>query len=164
MKKIFLLIFIMVIINLNASYNWEKGLLWQHDLNEAKQLSQYHKKPIFMFLESRTCFYCPKLKEEIFVKKEFQEKIKRYFIPLILDNSLDADSDVENTGQVPSRLSVSMTPAIYFLGPNEEKLSRKGTKHMIIYGMWTSKQMFEWMDDALDKFEKLYGEKYDFKQ
>jgi len=164
MRKIFLLVFIMININLNANDNWEKGLLWQHDLNEAKQLSQYYKKPIFMFLESRTCFYCPKLKEEIFVKKEFQEKIKKYFIPLILDNSLDADSDVENTGQVPPRLSVSMTPAIYFFGPNEEKLSRKGEKHMIIYGMWTSSQMIEWMDDALDKFTKLYGVKYDFKK
>ncbi len=163
MKKVFILIFT-IISFLQADYAWEKGLPWQHELEEAKQLANYHKKPIFMFLESRTCFYCPKLKEEIFTKAEFQEKIKKYFIPLILDNSLDADSDVENTGQCPPRLTVSMTPAIYFLGPNEEKLSRKGKKHMIIYGMWTLKQMLAWMDDSILKFEKLYGEKYEFKK
>ena len=83
---------------------------------------------------------------------------------MYLDNSTDYDSDVANTGQVPDRLSVSMTPAIYFMGPNEEMLSRRGKKHMIIYGMWNLQQMLEWMDDAIKKFEKLHGEKYDFKK
>jgi len=163
MKKLIFLL-IASISFVYGDYEWEKGLDWQHEFSEAKELAIYHKKPIFMFLESRTCFYCPKLKEEIFNKKEFQEKIKKYFIPIVLDNSLDADSDVENTGQCPPRLTVSMTPAIYFMGPNEEKLSRKGKKHMIIYGMWNLKQMLEWMDDAIAKFEKMHGEKYDFKK
>lgn len=159
-----LLSIILIFSALKADYNWEKGVDWQHEFSEAKELAKYHKKPIFIFLESRTCFYCPKLKEEIFTKKEFQDKVNKYFIPVILDNSLDADSDVENTGQCPPRLTVSMTPAIYFMGPDEEKLSRKGKKHMLIYGMWTLKQMLTWMDDSLKKFEKLHGEKYDFKK
>lgn len=163
MKKIFLLI-VLILSLVKANDDWAKGLDWQHDFNEAKQLAIYHKKPIFLFLESRTCFYCPKLREEIFTTKEFQEKIKKYFIPVILDNSLDADSDVENTGQCPPRLTTSMTPAIYFMGPNEEKLSRRGKKHMLIYGMWNIEQMIEWMDDAIKKFEKLHGEEYDFKK
>lgn len=163
MKKVFLLIFL-VFTALNADNEWEKGLDWQHEFNEATELAKYHKKPIFIFLESRTCFYCPKIREEIFTQPEFQEKIKKYFIPAVLDNSLDADSDVENTGQMPPRLTVSMTPAIYFMGPDEEKLSRKGKKHMIIYGMWNLKQTLAWMDDAINKFEKLHGEKYDFKK
>lgn len=163
MKKLLFLLFLMLSC-LSAENEWKKGLDWQHEFDEAIQLANYHKKPIFMFLESRTCFYCPKLREEIFNQKKFQEKIKKYFIPVILDNSLDADSDVENTGQCPPRLTVSMTPAIYFMGPNEEKLSRKGKKHMIIYGMWNLEQMLEWMDDAVKKFEKLHGDKYDFKK
>jgi thioredoxin-related protein len=163
MKQVFLLLFL-VFSTLTANDEWENGLDWQYEFTEAMQVAKYHKKPIFMFLESRTCFYCPKLKEEIFNQPEFQEKIKKYFIPVLLDNSLDADSDVENTGQCPPRLTVSMTPAIYFLGPNEEKLSRRGKKHMIIYGMWTLPQMLAWMDDAIAKFEKLHGETYDFKK
>ena len=116
---------------------------------------------MFVFLESRTCFYCPKLKEEVFTKKIFQDKIKKYFIPVILDNSLDADSDVENTGQCPPRLTVSMTPAIYFMGPKEEKLAFRGKKHMLIYGMWDLKQMLEWLDSANKRFEKLYRKNYE---
>lgn len=159
-KYLFLILFI--INNIQAS--WDEGLDWQHELEEAKELAIYHKKPIFLFLESKTCFYCPKIREQVFTQKRFQDKIKKYFIPLILDNSLDADSDVENTGQCPPRLTTSMTPAIYFMGPKEEKLSRKGKKHMLIYGMWNIDDLLAWMDDAIKKFENLHGEEYDFKK
>ncbi len=150
--------------SLFALNNWQEGLIWQNEFNDGIQVANYKKKPIFLFLDSRTCFYCPKLKAEVLSHPKFQEKIKKYFTPVYLDNSTDYDSDVANTGQVPARLSLSMTPAIYFMGPNEEMLSRRGKKHMIIYGMWNLEQMLEWMDDAIKKFEKLYGEKYDFKK
>lgn len=155
MKKKLLLLLLLITATFGEDFTWQEGLTWQTDLEDAKQMAKYHDKLIFLFLESRTCFYCPKLKEEIFNQPEFQKKIKENFIPLILDNSLDADSDVENTGQCPPRLTVSMTPAIYFMGSNEEKLSRRGKKHMIIYGMWNLKQMIEWMDDAIKKYKKL---------
>lgn len=155
MKKILIITFLLFSSLYSEDFSWQKGLSWQSNFEDAKQLALYHDKLIFLFLESRTCFYCPKLKEEIFSNKRFQKKIKEHFIPLILDNSLDADSDVENTGQCPPRLTVSMTPAIYFMGKNEEKLLRRGKKHMLIYGMWTIEQMLEWMDDAVSKHKKL---------
>ena len=133
---------------------------WQHDLDDAKELAQFSKKPIFMFLESRNCFYCPKLLNDIFPDPRISKIINEDFIPVLLDNSIDADSDVENTGQAPERLTVSMTPAIYFMGPEEEKFNRKGKKHMIVYGMWNKKQMLEWLSDAKRKYNKLYGDKY----
>lgn len=163
MKKI-LVTFLLIYSSIFASNAWQDGLIWQNEFEDGIQVANYKKKPIFLFLDSRTCFYCPKLKAEVLSHPKFQEKIKNYFTPLYLDNSLDYDSDVANTGQVPERLSVSMTPAIYFMGPNEEKLSRRGTKHMIIYGMWNINQMLAWMDDAIKKFEKLHGDKYDFKK
>lgn len=146
MKKLFLGLLLLFSFSFCDDYSWQDGLNWQDDLEEAKQLAKYHDKIIFLFLESRTCFYCPKLKEQIFTQNKFKEKIKKYFIPLVLDNSLDYDSDVENIGQAPARLTVSMTPAIYFMGANEEKLARKGKKHMIIYGMWQLDEILEWMD------------------
>ena len=155
MKKILLSFLIVFTYSFCEDYSWQKGLNWQADLEEAKQLAQYHDKLVFIFLESRTCFYCPKLKKEVFNKASFQEKIKKHFIPVILDNSLDYDSDVENIGQAPERLTVSMTPAIYFMGNKEQKLSRNGKKHMIIYGMWSLEQMLDWMDDSLRKYKNL---------
>jgi len=157
MKRIKTLLLALVL--LSTVLNAEK-INWQHDLNDAKELAQFSKKPIFMFLESRNCFYCPKLLNDVFPLEEVAKIINEDYIPLLLDNSIDADSDVENTGQAPERLTVSMTPAIYFMGPKEEKLNRKGKKHMIIYGMWQKKEMLEWLSDGKRKFYKLYGEKY----
>ncbi len=128
MKKILLIIYLLTNLLHSEDFSWQKGLNWQNDLGDAKQLANYHNKLIFLFIESRNCFFCPMLKKEIFNQKEFQKKIQEHFIPLILDNSLDADSDVENTGQCPPRLTVSMTPAIYFMGAKEEKLLRQGEK------------------------------------
>ncbi|WP_072680245.1 thioredoxin family protein [Arcobacter sp. LA11] len=155
MKRIIFSFLVLISSLFAEDFSWQEGLDWQSDFDETKQLAKYHDKLIFMFLESRTCFYCPKLKKEVFSKKEFKDKIKKHFIPVILDNSLDADSDVANTGQCPPRLTVSMTPAIYFMGAEEEKLARRGKKHMIIYGMWQLDQMLEWMDDAVKKHNKL---------
>lgn len=155
MKRIIFLILSLTLFLKAEDFSWQEGLSWQADLEEAKQLALYHDKMVFLFLESRTCFYCPKLKEEIFSQEAFKEKIREAFIPVILDNSLDYDSDVENIGQAPERLTVSMTPAIYFMGAKEEKLARKGRKHMIVYGMWNLEQMLAWMDDAIAKQKKL---------
>ncbi len=158
LKKILLtvLLFSSSVFALN---DWQEGLIWQNEFKDGIEVAKYKNKPIFLFLDSRTCFYCPKLKAEVLSHPKFKEKIKEHFVPMYLDNSTDYDSDVANTGQVPARLSVSMTPAIYFMGPNEEKLARKGKKHMVIYGMWNIDQMLEWMDDAISKYNKLYGEK-----
>jgi len=153
MSIIISLFFVNVLVNADK-------IIWQHSLDEAKELAQFTKKPIFMFLESRNCFYCPKMLEDIFPDPSLAKIINNDYIPLLLDNSIDADSDVENTGQSPERLTVSMTPAIYFMGPNEEKLNRKGKKHMIVYGFWNKKDMHEWLKDGTRKFNKLYGKNY----
>ena len=153
---------VMVVFSLFFAFLQLKAdkIIWQHSFEDAKELANFSKKPIFMFLESRNCFYCPKLLEDIFPDPKISKIINTDYVPVLLDNSIDADSDVENTGQSPERLTVSMTPAIYFMGPNEEKLNRKGKKHMIVYGMWNKKEMMEWLIDGKRKFNKLYGKKY----
>jgi len=152
--------YLIILLFFVLSPSFADKIIWQHSLDDAKELAQFSKKPIFMFLESRNCFYCPKLLNDIFPDSKISKVINSDYIPVLLDNSIDADSDVENTGQSPERLTVSMTPAIYFMGPKEEKLNRKGKKHMIVYGMWNKKEMMEWLIDGKRKFYKLYGDKY----
>ncbi|MEA2018043.1 MAG: DUF255 domain-containing protein [Campylobacterota bacterium] len=137
------------------------NIKWQHELGDAKELAEHFKKPIFLFLESRRCYYCPIMQEETFTDPRVEKEINENFIPLILDNSLGAESDVENSGHAPERLTTSMTPAIYLMGPKEEMLSRKGKKHMIIYGMWKPDDLLAWLKDAKRKFNKLHGDKYE---
>jgi len=153
MRKIILLLFII-------SFSFSSQIKWQYELNDAKELAEHFKKPIFLFLESRRCYYCPIMKETTFVDKRVIKTLNENFIPLLLDNSVGAESDVENTGHAPERLTTSMTPAIYFMGPKEEMLNKKGKKHMIIYGMWKADEFLQWLKTANRKFKKLYGDKY----
>lgn len=135
---------------------------WMNNLEEAKEIAQKEKKPIILFLHSQRCFYCPKLIEEVFPDPKVQKFLADNFIKLDLDVATGSDSIEEGTGdQAPERFIVSMTPGILFMGPKEEKLYRKGKKHMIIYGFWKPEELITWSKQALTKFSKLYGKNYE---
>ncbi len=136
-------------------------LKWMNNLEDAKELAYKEKKPIILFLHSRRCFYCPKLIEEVFPDPKLQKYLKNNFVLLSLDTSTGSDSIEEDTSdQAPQRFIVNMTPAFVFMGPQEEKLYRKGKKHMIIYGYWSPNELIKWSEEALKRFKKLYGAKY----
>jgi len=154
MKKVLLLVFI-------VCFSYSMEIKWQYELDDAKELAEHFKKPIFLFLESRRCYYCPIMKETTFMDKRVIEIINKDFIPVMLDNSTGSESDVENNGNAPERLTTSVSPSIYFMGPDEEMLNRKGKKHMIIYGMWKADELLHWLSKAKKKFIKLHGDKYE---
>jgi thioredoxin-related protein len=132
-----------------------------NNLEEAKAIAFKEKKPIILFLHSQKCFYCPKLIEEVFPQPEVQKFLTEHFVKLDLDVATGSDSIEEDTGdQAPERFIVSMTPGILFMGPKEEKLYRKGKKHMIIYGFWKPDELITWGKEALSKFNKLHGAHY----
>ena len=134
---------------------------WYRNLGEAKSRAKELKKPIFLFLHSRNCFYCPKMIENVFPTPKLAEQLNRDFILLSLDGSTGSDSiEEEVTDQAPERFITSVTPAIFFMGPDEEKLTRSNKKHMVIFGYWSVEDTSEWADDALKRFKKMYGDKY----
>ena len=134
---------------------------WHRNLGEAKARAVQLKKPILLFLHSRDCFYCPKMIENVFPTPKLAEQLNRDFVLLSLDGSTGSDSiEEEVTDQAPDRFITSVTPAIFFMGPDEEKLTRSNKKHMVIFGFWGVEDMSEWADDALKRFKKRYGEKY----
>jgi thioredoxin-related protein len=134
---------------------------WHRNLGEAKARAIELKKPILLFLHSRECFYCPKMIENVFPTPKLAEQLNRDFVLLSLDGSTGSDSiEEEVTDQAPDRFITSVTPAIFFMGPDEEKLTRSKKKHMVIFGYWSVEDMSEWADDALKRFKKTYGEKY----
>ena len=159
MKKIlfFLTVFISL-FSLNAS---ELGMDWRNDVDDAKEAAIKAKKPIILFLHSRSCFYCPKIIEQVLPNPKVKKFLDKNFIKLELDTSTGSDAIEDDVSdQAPPRFIVSITPAFIFMGPNEEKLARNGKKHMIIYGFWTPEQLIKWGKDALKRFHRLYGNKY----
>lgn len=134
---------------------------WYRNLTEAKEKAVELKKPILLFIHSRSCFYCPKMIENIFPDPKLFKQMNRDFILVSLDGSTDSDSIQDDlSDQAPVRFITSVTPAIFFMGPNEEKLTKSDKKHMVIYGFWNVEDMSEWATDALKRFNKKYGDKY----
>jgi thioredoxin-related protein len=135
---------------------------WMNNLDDAKELALKERRPIILFLHSRRCFYCPKIIEGVLPDENLKKFLNENFITLALDTSTGSDSIEEDTAdQAPERFIVSMTPAFIFMGPKEEMLSRKGKKHMIIYGYWTPEELIKWSKTALKRFKKLYGDRYE---
>ncbi len=162
MKKVlfFLSIFV-ALLSLSAS---ELGMDWRNDVDDAKEAAIKEKKPIILFLHSRSCFYCPKVIEQVLPNPKVKKFLDKNFIKLELDTSTGSDAIEDDVSdQAPPRFIVSITPAFIFMGPNEEKLARNGKKHMIIYGFWTPDQLIKWGKDALRRFKRLYGKKYGIK-
>ncbi len=160
MRKIFMIILLIISTNaLYAANDIVEG--WSTDLEHAKEEALREKKPIILFLHSVSCFYCPKVIEEILPNPKLAKFLKENFVRLELDTGTGSDSiESEVTDQAPPRFIVSITPAFIFMGPNEEKLARNGKKHMIVYGYWDVNDTKKWAKEALKRFKKLYGEKY----
>ncbi len=160
MIRMFLLIAVWMSA-LSADILTTSQLGWMHNLNDAREQALKAHKPIILFLHSRRCFYCPKMIEEVFPDPKVAAFLKANFVRLDLDVATGSDSiEEDDAGQAPERFLVSMTPAFVYMGPREEKLYRKGTKHMIIYGYWNPSEFIRWGREALKRFDKLYGKQY----
>ena len=160
MIRTFLLIIVWVSA-LSADIITTSQLGWMQNLNDAKEKALKEHKPIILFLHSRRCFYCPKMIEEVFPDPKVSAFLTANFVRLDLDVATGSDSiEEDDSGQAPERFLVSMTPAFVYMGPKEEKLYRKGKKHMIIYGYWKPSDFIRWGHEALKRFDKLYGKRY----
>jgi thioredoxin-related protein len=151
----------MLLSALSADLLTTSQLGWMDNLNEAKEQALKERKPIILFLHSRRCFYCPKMIEEVFPDPKVAKFLEENFVRLSLDVATGSDSIEEGASdQAPERFIVSMTPALVYMGPKEEKLYRKGKKHMIIYGFWKPSDFIQWGKEALKRFDKMYGKTY----
>jgi len=160
MQKMLVLI-VLLLSSLSADLLTPSQLGWMDNLTEAKEKALKEHKPIILFLHSRRCFYCPKMIEEVFPDPKVAPFLKKNFVRLSLDVATGSDSIEEDASdQAPERFIVSMTPAFVYMGPREEKLYRKGKKHMIIYGYWKPSDFIKWGHEALKRFDKLYGKTY----
>jgi len=145
---------------ITSLFGYGTAIDWMSRLETAKEIAKVEKKPILLFIHSTACFYCTVLEKKVFPDKELQKQLKKDFILLALDGSTDADALLDSEGQAPPRYITSITPAFFFIGPDEEKLAARGTKHMVIYGFWTIEELKEWAQDAKKRFDKYYGKKY----
>lgn len=103
MKYLFLILIISTSI-FSASIEWEK------DYKSALENAKKENKLLFVFITSKDCKFCKKLKNTTLQNKKIVNKINQDYISVIVMKDRD---------NFPKKLNAKATPMLYFLDKNE---------------------------------------------
>lgn len=103
MKHLLLILIVSTSI-FSASIEWNK------DYNSALKNAQKEDKLLFVFITSKDCKFCKKLKDTTLKDKEIVNKVNQDYSSVIVMKDRD---------HFPKKLSAKATPMLYFLDKNE---------------------------------------------
>ncbi|WP_373069606.1 thioredoxin family protein [Sulfurimonas sp.] len=83
---------------------------WQNNYKTALESAKKENKLLFVFITSKNCKFCKKLKETTLKNKDIVNKINKDYISVIVMKDKD---------YFPSKLNAKATPMIYFLDKDE---------------------------------------------
>lgn len=83
---------------------------WHNNYDEALNKAKKENKLLLVFITSKNCKFCKKLKETTLKDKDIVNKINRDYISVIVMKDRDS---------FPNKLNAKATPMIYFLDKNE---------------------------------------------
>jgi protein disulfide-isomerase len=59
---------------------------WHHDWRSARQASQEEGRPILLYVTSKCCFYCEKMRHETYANTDVVGDIYHNFVPVSIDS------------------------------------------------------------------------------
>jgi len=102
--KHLLLIFMLITSVFSAQVEWSK------DYNTALENAKKEDKLIFVFITSKDCKFCKKLKETTLKNEDIVNKINKDYSSVIVMKDKD---------HFPKKLNAKATPMLYFLDKDE---------------------------------------------
>ncbi len=87
---------------------------WISSLKKAKEISLQTKKPILIFVATKTCPYCIEMKSTVLTDRDVVSYISNNFVPFLLYPS---------TGQFPKNANIEGVPTLMFYDAQEKKLA-----------------------------------------
>jgi len=116
-------------VNVVKAQETKNNLTWYNDINQAYELSQKTKKPIFAFFTgSDWCGWCHKLERAVFDKPGFQDWARKNVILLELDfprNKQQPQKLVEQNQGLQQFFQVQGYPTVWIFFMNKDKTSGK---------------------------------------
>lgn len=111
MKKIIALFLFLTMFVFGDDIIKEYGYLNNYEI--ALKKAKEEKKDIVLVLVSDYCPWCDRLKKEVLSLEYTTELLQEYYIPLILNNSVD---------MYPDKFSSRIVPAIHFISYKDESI------------------------------------------
>ena len=134
MKKIVLIFILTVQL---FSMDWLK-------YNEALDIKDLVRKPLFIMVGSNNCKFCNKFKEKVENNKSFQDYLNGYFLPVYINK----DREI-----LPDNLMTPVTPMFFIVDYKSMKLLVDPA-----VGNQPLDKMFDWLDKVSKVVNKLQGD------
>ena len=113
LMRIFSLLFILT-LTLSASPDIVKSLEYYTDYTQAVVVAKKEKKPLMLVVVTSYCPWCRKFERKTLSNKKVQERVKKYYIPVIVDRNKDS-------GSFPQRFQTPRIPTVFFIDANSGK-------------------------------------------
>jgi len=122
--KIFVLIFLFI-SSLWGAYidEFAKEVNYLRDYNSALEIAKKENKLIMLVVVADYCPWCKKFERKVLQNVSVSAKIKKDFIPLIVDKYREKE-------HYPSIYSDSAIPTVIFIEPKNEKNLYKSTSYI----------------------------------
>ena len=132
MKKI---IFILLIAYSFISAN---ELKWENNISVAFSKAQEENKTVMVFVSSKYCQWCKKIKNDTLLDANVSKRLKNYILVKTLKDSKEAQQYLPK---------VQYVPTIFFYSPKKELYER-------VTGYFGVFDFLSWIDDVETKIKK----------
>jgi protein disulfide-isomerase len=90
---------------------------WHHDWNSAWDASQSEGRPMLIFVTSKCCYYCEKMRTETYGNSLVVDDIQREFVPASIDSKQYPD--------IADKLNVRLYPTTVIIGSDGRLIDSK---------------------------------------
>jgi thioredoxin-related protein len=130
-KKLFVAFLILLFTQLSAD------VVWQKDFSQALELAKKEQKVLMLFVESKSCRWCKKMKSRTLSNEMVIKRLKPYVSVKVIRDDIDVLRDLP---------AINGVPTIFFLTVDKRVLEK-------VVGYFNVEDFLSYIDDVEKKVE-----------
>jgi thioredoxin-related protein len=130
-KKLFVAVLILLFTQLSAD------VVWQKDFSQALELAKKEQKVLMLFVESKSCRWCKKMKSRTLSNEMVIKRLKSYISVKVMRDDIDVLRDLP---------AINGVPTIFFMTVDKRVLEK-------VVGYFNVEDFLSYIDDVEKKVE-----------
>jgi len=130
-KKLFIAFLILLFTQLSAD------VVWQKDFSQALELAKKEQKVLMLFVESKSCRWCKKMKSRTLSNEMVIKRLKPYVSVKVMRDNKDVLRDLP---------AINGVPTIFFMTVDKRVLEK-------VVGYFNVEDFLSYIDDVEKKVE-----------